>query len=423
MCSSSFRRWPAADGCSLRRCALVMGCAAALAAPAATVAQEGAPVGPGPSLQVVAADLRQTGGDLRFELRFNRPLPVDEIDPAGGRNVCVVLSPADVSRRRVCVSSREGRLSAALTAIDATGLATEPARVLRHAGVAVEGEVLTLRVSARALRVRPGGPVTWRTVTTWRDGGACATVPEPLACVQVLPPSGEYTLQPKVLQRPAPGPVPVRRAGLRLLATGDSMIQIVDDDLRVRLRDRAATVRSDARISTGVSKLAELNWIRTARDQAGSFKPDITVMFLGANDGFPMTTPSRRRVACCATAWVGEYARRVATMMRAYVRGGRSLIYWLTLPAPRSGDVARIYRAVNAAIDRAALRVGERARVIDLVPVFTPGGLFRQTITFHGRTVSARQEDGVHLSAAGAAVAATLVIDRLRADGALPRGR
>ncbi|MEA2142638.1 MAG: hypothetical protein QOI64_1068, partial [Solirubrobacteraceae bacterium] len=47
------------------------------------------------------------------------------------------------------------------------------------------------------------------------------------------------------------------------------------------------------------------------------------------------------------------------------------------------------------------------------------GGRFRQTITFRGRTIDARQPDGIHLSFAGASVAATLVIDRLRADGAL----
>jgi hypothetical protein len=130
-------------------------------------------------------------------------------------------------------------------------------------------------------------------------------------------------------------------------------------------------------------------------------------------------------VECCAAGWVAEYARRVASMMRSYLRGGRSVVYWLTLPAPRRGDFARVYRAVNAAIRRAAARVGggDGARVIDLVPVFTPGGRFRAIVTFRGRTVSARQEDGVHLSPAGAAIAATLVIDRMRADRALPPGR
>ena len=375
---------------------------------------------PGPSLQLVSADLRQVGTDLAFGLRFNRLLPVDELDPSGGRVVCVVLSPAEPSRRRVCVSRRQGRPSAALASIDATGLATSPTRVLRSARVAVKGDFLRLRASAGALRVTLGRPVSWRAVVTWRDGGPCEIEPDPLACVQTLPPSGAASVDSSPPPRP-PALAP-RGGGLRLLATGDSMIQVVDDDLKADLGRRAAAVRSDARIGTGISKLAKLDWIRIARRQASGFKPDVTIMFLGANDGFPMRTPSGRRVECCAGGWVGEYARRVASMMRAYVRGGRSLVYWLTLPTPRRGDFARVYRAVNGAIGRAAARVGDRARVIDLVAVFTPGDRFRETIAFRGRTVPARQKDGVHLSPAGAAIAATLVVERLRADRALPRG-
>ena len=109
--------------------------------------------------------------------------------------------------------------------------------------------------------------------------------------------------------------------------------------------------------------------------------------------------------------------------MRSYLRGGRSFVYWMTLPTPRRGDFARVYRSVNRAIKRAARRVGRGAQVIDLVKTFTPGGRFRQHIRFRGRTINARQADGVHLSVAGASVAATLLVDRLRADHALPRLR
>ena len=164
-----------------------------------------------------------------------------------------------------------------------------------------------------------------------------------------------------------------------------------------------------------------LDWVRKAREQARSVHPDVTAIFLGANDGFPMSTPSGASVACCGAGWVAEYARRVEAMMRSYLRGGRSYVYWMTLPTPRRGNFARVYRAVNRAIRRAGGRVGGGVRVIDLVPVFTPGGRFRQHVTFRGRTVSARQDDGIHLSIAGASIAATLLIDRLRADHALPR--
>ena len=413
---------------SRRALVATLSCAAALAAPAAiAVAQEGAPLPaielpppgpvptPGPSLQIVATQLSQQGAALAFGLRFNRAVPVGELDPTRGRVVCIVLSPARDSRRRVCIGVRGGRLSATLAPIDLNGGAVGTLRVLRRAVVRVQGDFLRLRAPARDLRVALGQTVTWRAVVNWRDGGPCESAGDPLACLQVVPPVGDLRL-------PTARPRLRRAAHLRLLATGDSMIQVVDGYLKSALAPRRATVvRSDAHISTGISKLGMLDWLRKARGQAASFKPDVSVVFLGANDGFPMKTPSGRSVGCCGAGWIAEYARRVASMMRSYRRGGRALVYWMTLPAPRGANFARVFNAVNPAIRRAAARVGDGVRVIDLVPVFTPGGRFRQSITYRGRTIDARQPDGVHLSTAGARVAAALVVERLRADGALPR--
>ena len=96
---------------------------------------------------------------------------------------------------------------------------------------------------------------------------------------------------------------------LRVLATGDSMIQIIDGDLQRRLGDRGpVSVRSDAHISTGISKPFMFDWIAHARGSARTLHPDVTVMFLGANDGFPMGTRSGRKAPCCGGEWVREYA-------------------------------------------------------------------------------------------------------------------
>ncbi len=412
-------------------------CCAACAVPAA-VAQSGAgvevlpaieqpatPPPPGPSLHVATAELAQSGADLRFVLRFDRAIPADEIDPEHGRALCIVLSPEKASRRRVCVSSRGGRLAATLAPIDAGGRALGPAHVLGRAAVRADGDVLTLRAPAGSLAVRLGRPVTWRVVLQWRDGGLCETEPDPLACLQVLPQQGEQRLEttaaaarpkpPTAAPTPLPAPSRARRSHLRLLATGDSMIQLVDDDLKAGLAQRRATVvRSDAHVSTGISNLARLDWLRRARRQASGFRPDVTVVFLGANDGFPMRTRSGARAGCCGDGWIAEYARRVESMMRSYSRGGRSLVYWMTLPTPNRPNFARVFKAVNAAIARAARRAGDGVRVIDLVPVLSPGGQFRQ---------DGRQPDGIHLSYGGARIAASLVLDRLRLDHALPRRR
>jgi hypothetical protein len=196
------------------------------------------------------------------------------------------------------------------------------------------------------------------------------------------------------------------------------MIQIIDGDLQRRLAGRGPiSVRSDAHISTGISKPFMFDWIAHARGSARTLHPDVTVMFLGANDGFPMGTRSGRKASCCGGDWVREYARRARRMMRSYARRGAGTVYWLLLPAPRGENFRAVFGPVNRALRAAARSFPGVVHVVDLGATFTPGGHFRQTIRWEGRTVSVRQEDGVHLNVAGASIATTLIIRRMRRDG------
>jgi len=200
---------------------------------------------------------------------------------------------------------------------------------------------------------------------------------------------------------------------VRILATGDSMIQLVDSFIRAG--SGSATVRSDARVSTGISKPSLLDWRVHARDQAAGIKPDVTVVFLGANDGFPMAGAD-----CCGPAWITEYARRAREMMRSYARGGRGRVYWLLLPAPRDGFFRETFPAVNAALRQAAAGLEDDVRLMELDEVFTPGGRFRKSMKIGGKRVRVRQSDGVHLNTTGAALAARLVVAAIRRDRMLP---
>lgn len=201
---------------------------------------------------------------------------------------------------------------------------------------------------------------------------------------------------------------------LRLLATGDSMIEYVDSALKQHLASHGIGVRSDPRVSTGLSKPFLLNWPRLAAKQARTLRPDVTVVFIGANDGFPFGN-----VRCCGDAWVEAYAKRAEQMMRAYSRRNSGLVYWLTLPAPKPAQWRAIYPAVNRAIKRAAARAGGPVRVIDLAKTLTPGNRFRQAMVWQGKRMTVRQEDGIHLTQAGAGIAEMIVQRALRKDGVL----
>jgi lysophospholipase L1-like esterase len=205
-----------------------------------------------------------------------------------------------------------------------------------------------------------------------------------------------------------------RGGKLKVLVTGDSMAQLFDHYVADGLGGSAA-VRSEAHISTGLSKPSMLDWVANARGQAGRMRPDVTIVFIGANDGFPMPTPSGATAPCCDSAWVKEYARRAAQMMRSYRRGSAGRVYWLTLPAPRGGSFRTVFGPVNAAIRQAA-RDTRSVRVIPIDRIFTPGFVFRDTLLWGGRTVSVRQGDGVHLNNTGASIAARKTIARMRAN-------
>ena len=105
--------------------------------------------------------------------------------------------------------------------------------------------------------------------------------------------------------------------------------------------------------------------------------------------------------------------------MRSYRRDGHAVVYWLTLPIPRSDKLARVMRAVNRAIARAARSAGSGVHVIDMRKVFTPHNHFQQRACYRGRCFDARQPDGVHLSIAGSRVASDIIARRLRADGVI----
>lgn len=283
-------------------------------------------------------------------------------------------------------------------------------------------------------RPRPGSPVRVRVRDTFRLGGFTARVcldgPNgPDTCREVVFGAGSSAQRAELGKAKAGRSLVIvkapfakstqtsfvarRAGGFKVLATGDSMIQIVDQYLAGRLKDKGGRVVSDAHISTGISKPAMLNWPRHAKGSAASVKPDVTVVFLGANDGFPFGS-----AACCGDAWSGVYADRVAGMMRTYLRGGKGRVIWLLLPAPRGGNFATVFRGVNDGIQRAAARFRQdEVTVLDLRKTFTPGGGYRGSISWEGRSRQVRQSDGVHLNNAGAAITADLITRQLRADG------
>jgi uncharacterized protein len=200
-----------------------------------------------------------------------------------------------------------------------------------------------------------------------------------------------------------------------VLVTGDSLAMPLDAEVARRLEPEGIEVVRDPHVGTGISKVDLGDWGAIATRQTRE-EPDAIVVFIGANEGFPMPAPGGGTVSCCGSEWAAVYATRARQMMDTYRQGGQARVYWLTLPTPRDDDRAEVARVVNEGISVAAQPYRVHVRVLDMVDLFTPGDEYRDSMEVDGEDRIVREADGVHLNDEGAKVAADSVLDALEQD-------
>ena len=202
-----------------------------------------------------------------------------------------------------------------------------------------------------------------------------------------------------------------------VLVTGDSLATPLDNEIGRKLAGRSGVkVIREPHLGTGISKSLLVDWGKLSAQQVAQRKPDAVVVFIGANEGFSMPGPGGKQIECCGADYAAVYANRVRRMMDTYRQKGAARVYWLTLPAPRDKDRQEIARTVNAAIDVAADPFRSQVRVLDTVPIFTPGGKYRDAMQVDGRKSIVRESDGIHLNGTGARLAADEVLRLLDRD-------
>ncbi len=277
-------------------------------------------------------------------------------------------------------------------------------------------------------RVAPGGTARIRVRDRWQIGGIkpklCIARPRAKLACRVLkldrgtPASGRrfrathnglWRIELRVGNRRirthvGVGATKVPRPPPVVLATGDSTMQGIDSFLTDRLAAEA-DVLSKLYIGTSISRTGA--WVHRAASQAAKLRPAKTVVSLGANDDSDMQALDGSTVRCCDALWSAEYARRARTMMKSYLRRGKGRVVWATLPATR--DLLRT--AIGVVINRSIRKAADGLRGVTILPfdlIFTPFG-YREDMRWRGQTVRVRAPDGIHLSAAGTAIAAEVI--------------
>jgi hypothetical protein len=195
------------------------------------------------------------------------------------------------------------------------------------------------------------------------------------------------------VQAPQHKPRPV------LLATGDSTMNGVG----TALGDHLGEFSVQPVVLPG-AEISNQNWPAVARAQVKRYRPAVTVVSIGAVEGFPMTAPDGKTSQCCGPAWAAEYTRRVRATMRTYLQGGSARVYWETIALSHGPERAEIVKVCNQAfLDAAEGLPG--VTVLRMDRLFSPNG-YQETIRDGGRDVQIREGDGIHLNASGTAIEA-----------------
>ena len=227
-----------------------------------------------------------------------------------------------------------------------------------------------------------------------------------------VPPVTPDAFDPAAIGAPPP---PKEELGT-LLVTGDSLATPLDTELARRLAPDGVEVVRDPHLGTGISSSAVVDWGDLSATQVASDQPDAVVVFIGANEGYALPAPGGGTIECCGPGYAAAYANRVRQVMDTYRRDGAAKVYWLTVMTPRDDEQARVVGLVNEAVKVAAQPWAGQVRIVDTVPVFTPGDRYTDAIDVDGRETIVRESDGIHLNAEGSSIAADLVLDRIDQD-------
>jgi len=221
---------------------------------------------------------------------------------------------------------------------------------------------------------------------------------------------------------PSPPPLaPLRQpstgAPLNLLVTGDSMAE----DLGPALLEQAGTAgkargETDAKVGTGLVRPDYFDWSSHAREQMRDRNPEAVVVMMGGNETQEITLGDGRQLTDGSEEWVQEYRRRLEVVMRIYAGESKRRVYWVTMPVARRAAVTHDFQLINQDIVAAAGQV-PGVTVVDIVGRLSNSGQYADYLPDDsGRQVLVRARDGVHLSEAGARIAAGLVLQALDAD-------
>ncbi len=212
----------------------------------------------------------------------------------------------------------------------------------------------------------------------------------------------------------APLRTPTAASPLKLLVAGDSMTEFMGPSL-YRAGGAKVTGATETKYGTGLVRPDFFDWWIYAQQLVKQQNPEAVVVMMGGNDGQGITLANGQVLRDGTEEWAKEYRRRIEVVMRIFSNGGKTRVYWVSMPVPRSQQLAVDYKLIDTGIRDAAAAV-PGTTYIDIAGPLSNNGQYSDYIQVDGRTILARTRDGIHMSQDGANYAASLILQTLNKD-------
>jgi uncharacterized protein len=215
---------------------------------------------------------------------------------------------------------------------------------------------------------------------------------------------------------------------LRMVVVGDSFSQGVGEAMSRLVSLRLVDIQSRGVISSGLTRPDFFNWQAQYTGIVDRFKPQVSIVMMGGNDGQTMTTIGSKELIPLAQSdkWRATYAARVAKFMETATDAGGKLI-WVGLPPMK--DLARdhsAHRLNDIYKEEASQHPG--VEYLDTYRMFeSPSGGYQPYVRDeNGKPQLVRASDGEHFTATGydwvAQAAMQVMVKRFGLHGNVTRG-
>ncbi|MDO5473224.1 MAG: DUF459 domain-containing protein, partial [Akkermansia sp.] len=212
--------------------------------------------------------------------------------------------------------------------------------------------------------------------------------------------------EPEPLPPPEPTPQEILAENLqnpvhyRIMFMGDSLMEDLGPATHRALRQRhGLSFILAAKFSTGLCRPDYFNWPENMENVVREGKPNLIVVFMGANDGMPIRWQGKVQHPVYGEPWRAAYREKMREVFDIAKRHGCEIL-WVGLP-PMGGRYAHLLKQTEISQRTACSEHG--IEYLDTIPIMgDENGEFRAYITdATGKTIRIRRKDKEHLSPDG----------------------